>query len=139
METHRLTEDINVFYITVKPFPTGIIKAFKTLEGLHPSICERPFYGIFHQEEDGTIIYKAAVKEEYKGEGEAYHCKTFTIRKGIYVTELIIDFMKKIDVIPNAFHTLLAVPNIDTTFPCIEWYKSDKEVICMARLKNIIH
>ena len=136
METYQLKQDIHVFYVTVKAFPMGIVEAFQTLEGLHPSICERSFYGIFHQEENGNIIYKAAVKEQYQGEGARYNCNTFTISKGIYLTEHIRDFMEHLDVIPNAFSKLSAEPLIDASFPCIEWYKSDTDVLCMVKLNN---
>ena len=136
MEKHHLKKDIHVFYVTVKSFPTGIIEAFQTLEDLHPSICERPFYGIFHQEENGNMIYKAAVEEQYEGEGEHYHCNTFTISKGIYLTEHIRNFMEQIEVIPDAFRKLSAEPFIDASFPCIEWYKSDTDVLCMVKLNS---
>lgn len=133
MEKYELEKDISVFCVKAKVFPEGIIEAFNKLERLHPSICERPFYGISYKEEDGKIVYKAAVAEAYEGEGKDYGCEIFVITKGIYLAETIINFMKDIEVIPAAFDKLLADPDLDLSFPCIEWYRSDKEVICMVR------
>ncbi|MBX9850131.1 MAG: hypothetical protein K2X86_00060 [Cytophagaceae bacterium] len=72
---------------------------------------------------------KAAVAEAFEGEGKKYGCKTFVIKKGEYLTITLMDFMKKLDVIPNAFQKLLTGPHPDTDFPCVGWYKSDKEVM----------
>ena len=70
----------------------------------------------------------------YEGEGEKYGCETFTIPKGEYLTETIVDFMDNIEVIPNSFKKLLSHPRLDKKFPCLEWYKSSKKVMCMVRL-----
>ena len=134
METLYLNNDVHVFYITVKSFPTGITDAFKALENLDPSICERPFYGIFHEDENGNMIYRAAVEERYKGEAETYGCNTFVISHGNYLAVTIKHFMKRIEVIPEAFDLLGKQPGIDVSFPAIEWYRNEEEVVCMVKL-----
>lgn len=134
METLYLKNDVHVLYVPVKSFPTGIIDAFKVLENLHPSICERPFYGIFHEEENGRVIYKAAVEEHYKGEAETYACGTFVIPKGNYLAVTITHFMKTIEAIPEAFQLLEQQPEADVSFPFIEWYRNEEEVVCMVKL-----
>jgi hypothetical protein len=134
IENFVLNSDVKVFCVTAKSFPNGIVEAFKTLENLDPSICERPFYGISFQDDEGKIVYKAAVAEEFEGEGSGYGCETFVISKGEYLAITLFDFMEKIDVIPKAFQKLLADPRLDHNFPCVEWYKSSKEVMCMVRM-----
>jgi hypothetical protein len=136
MEKYHLKKDIKVFCVTAEPFPHGIVDAFQKLENLDPSICERPFYGISFLDAEGQIVYKAAVAEEFKGEAKKFGCETFTITKGEYLAETIKDFMKALDTIPNAFKKLMKDPRMDCSFPCVEWYKSDREVICMIKLVN---
>jgi hypothetical protein len=136
IENFVLNSDVKVLCVTAKSFPNGIVEAFQTLENLDPSICERPFYGISFQNREGKIIYKAAVAEEFEGEGSRYGCETFVIGRGEYQTITIYDFMENIDVIPKAFQKLLEDPRLDLNFPCVEWYKSSKEVMCMVRINQ---
>lgn len=136
MKLQILKRDVKVFYVEAKQFPDGISEAFHTLEDLHPSVCERPFYGISNEDRNRNIVYWAAVEESYKGEGARYGCKTFVISSGTYLTETIVDFMNNIHSIPKAFNTLLSDPRRDRKFPCVEWYKSDKEMMCMIKLKQ---
>lgn len=134
MEHYRLEEDVSIMCVTAKSFPDGILEAFRTLEGKHPSIATRNFFGISYMDEHGKIIYKAAAREEYTGEAEKYNCETFVITKGNYFTETIYNFMQDSNLIEDAFYRLLATPWLDKTFPCVEWYINDKEVRCMVRI-----
>ena len=136
MEKYIVKEDVTIFCVTARSFPGGIIEAFKALEKLHPSICERPFYGISYEKEPGRVIYKAAVAETYDGEGKKYGCEIFVITNGEYLTETIFDFMKNIDSIPAAFQKLTSDPRFDKNFPRVEWYKSSKEIMCMIKIKQ---
>ncbi|MFL5728562.1 MAG: hypothetical protein ACJ75J_03650 [Cytophagaceae bacterium] len=134
IERCSLKEDMYLFCVTAQSFPNGIIEAFQKLESLDPSICERPFYGISFQNNNGEIIYKAAVAEIFRGEGKKYGCETFVIAQGTYLTITLLDFMKNLEAIPNAFKALLDDPRVDTEFPWVEWYKSNTELLCMVRI-----
>ncbi len=132
MEKYNLNEDVKVYCTTAKSFPAGIQEAFITLEKML-SKEGRTFYGISHGSKDGGIIYKAAVSENFEGEAEKYGFETFIIKKGEYINETIIDWREKIDTIGPTFQRLLAHPLFDRISPCIEWYKSDKELVCMVK------
>ncbi len=132
MEIYNLKENIKVYCTTAKSFPNGVQEAFITLEKML-SKEGRTFYGISHGSKDGGIIYKAAVSENFDGEAEKYGFETFTIKKGEYITETIIDWRKKMETFGPTFQKLLAHPQFDKITPCIEWYKSDKEVVCMVK------
>jgi hypothetical protein len=133
-ENFVLDKDVHLFCVTARSFPNGIVEAFQTLENLDPSICERPFYGISYQTKEGDTVYKAAVAEIFAGEGKGHGCETFVIKSVSYLAIRIFNFMEKLDVIPNAFRKLLADPRLDKNFPCVEWYKNNKEVMCMIRI-----
>ena len=132
MEIYNLKEDIKVYCTTAKSFPDGVQEAFITLEKML-SKEGRTFYGISHGSKDGGIIYKAAVSENFDGEAEKYGFETFIIKKGEYITETIIDWRKKMETFGATFQKLLAHPQFDKINPCIEWYKSDREVVCMVK------
>ena len=135
MEKYTLKEDVKVYCTAAKSFPDGIQEAFITLEKLL-SKEGRTFYGVSYKSTDGLLIYKAAVSETFDGEAGKYGFESFTISKGEYLTETIIDWRKKIENIGLTFQTLLADPRVDRTSPCVEWYKSDKEVMCMVKLNS---
>lgn len=134
MENYSLENDLKVFCVKARSFPDGIKQAFLTLEEMLPTTDGRIFFGLSYME-DGVIVYKAAVLEAYEGEGEENGCETFTIKKGEYLTETITDWRKKAERIGYAFETLLADPRLDTTFPCVEWYR-DPDVMCMIRIAH---
>jgi hypothetical protein len=135
MEKYTLKEDVKVYCTAAKSFPDGIQEAFLTLEKLL-SKEGRTFYGVSYKSTGCCLIYKAAVSESFDGEAEKYGFESFTISKGEYLTETIIDWRKKIETIGLTFQTLLADPRSDKTSPCVEWYKSDKEVMCMVKLSS---
>jgi hypothetical protein len=134
MENYSLKDDLKVFCVAAKSFPDGVQQAFLTLEKMLPSIADRSFLGISSMK-GGVIVYKAAVLESYEGEGEKNGCETFIIKKGEYLTETIVDWRKQEARIGLVFQALLADPRLDTSFPCVEWYKGD-DVMCMIRLDN---
>ena len=135
MEKYNLEEDIKVYCTSAKSFPDGIQEAFITLEQML-SKEGRTFYGVSYKSADGFLIYKAAVSESFEGEAEKYGFESFTISKGEYLIETIIDWRKKTETIGSVFQTLLADPRLDRTSPCVEWYKSDKEVMCMVKIHS---
>lgn len=135
MEKYTLKEDVKVYCTAAKSFPDGIQEAFITLEELL-SKEGRTFYGVSYKSTDGFLIYKAGVSESFEGEAEKYGFESFTISKGEYLIETIFDWRKKIETIGMTFQTLLADSRSDKTSPCVEWYKSDKEVVCMVKLKG---
>ena len=135
MEQYTLATDTKVFCTIAKSFPEGIQEAFLTLEKML-SKEGRTFYGISYKNDSGVIVYKAAVSEIFSGEAETHGFENFVIKQGEYLTETIRDWMKHSEKIGETFAALLKTPDYDDTYPCVEWYKSDKEVMCMVRIKT---
>jgi len=82
------------------------------------------------------IGYKAAAKELKSGEAETLGLETFIIKKGVYISELIIDFMSDIPSIGRTFQKLLAQPGLDPNGYCLEIYINNKDVRCLVGLKK---
>lgn len=135
MENYTLNRDIKVLYVEAESFPGGIMDAFKELESKDPSIPKRTFYGISWMGEDGKIIYKAAVKEEFEGEAEKLGCKTFTIKKGKYLAETVENFSKNMD-LSKTFQNLLSSPDLDPYSYCLEIYNPNDTVQCLVKLRD---
>jgi hypothetical protein len=136
METFQLEKDIHVFCVTAKSFPGGVMAAFDTLGAMLPKGDQRAFFGISRPDEKGAIIYKAAVEEQYEGEGKEHGCEPFLIKKGTYLAEALHNWRDQTALFQIAFNKLLQDKRMDMNFPCLEWYKSDDEVMCMIRLDD---
>ncbi|MEJ7677834.1 MAG: hypothetical protein WKG06_08200 [Segetibacter sp.] len=135
MEKYNLENDLKVFGVEVKDFPEGIGDAFDKIVDMISGEFDRSYYGISEMTEKG-FIYKAAAEEKYEGEAEKYNCKRYTIEKSEYLMVTIKDWRKKIDSIKEVFHQMMQDGHIDKTKPCIEWYKNDDEMFCMAKIKE---
>ena len=136
MQVYNVEKDTKLFCIPATSFPNGVKAAFdKLYEMLAPS-NERPFYGISYFDDKGRIVYKAAVEESFDGEAERYGCETFVVTKGEYIAKTINDWEKNMHKIGGIFENMLKDPRADTTYPCVELYKNDRELVCMMRIKK---
>ncbi|TDE14610.1 hypothetical protein [Dyadobacter psychrotolerans] len=134
MEIYEWKKDVKLICQTATSFPDGIKDAFNTLQENTPNCEQRTWYGISSQNEDGVIIYKAAVNELEDSEAEKLNAESFTITTGTYLAEAVKDWMKDPQQIGEIFTRLLADPRLDYTFPCIEWYNKSDDVLCLVRI-----
>lgn len=132
MNTYTLDKDINAICVTAKSFPDDITGAFDRLKALLPDANNRTLYGI-SRPENGKIVYRAAA-EGTLDEAKKSGIDSFTIKAGKYITETIHDWQAHMEQITSTFQALLDQPNIDPIGACVEWYKNDKELVCMVRV-----
>jgi len=133
METINIDKDIRVFYVTAASFPAGIADAHKRLHSLVPFSPARRYFGI-SRPENGAIVYRAAAEEMAAGEAAQYGCETLVLKKGSYIATTIEDYTTDNQSISKAFKELLAYPGIDPAGYCVEWYLTEKKVVCAVRL-----
>lgn len=136
MEEFDLKEDIRILCIRATSFPMGVKQAFDKL-GILPDCQDRTFYGISRMDEKGQIVYKAAATEMADGEAERFGLEAFTIPKGLYLAERISQWTGREMLIGETFKKLIADPRMDNTFPCVEWYNRQDEVLCMVRMEAV--
>ena len=136
MELIHIENDVKLFCVTSESFPDGILRAFEALENKLPTKEGRVFYGISQPDIKGSIVYKAAVAESFDNEGRAAGCEPFILEKGTYVSETITGFMSDPGRIGLTFQKLLKDPRRSDTYPCIEWYINETDVVCMIQLKD---
>ena len=131
MERYTLKNDIRVFGKKVTSFPDGISEAFdelvKTVGGF-----DRSYYGISFME-GNKMIYYAVAEEREKEEAKKYDCESMVIEKGDYLTVKIEDWRENICLIKDAFGELVNDKRTNKAKPAIEWYKNDKEMLCMVK------
>lgn len=134
METYHLKHDIKVFCVTADAFPDGVQAAYDQLYAAAGQEG-RTIYGL-SKPQNGTIVYKAAATEKFDGEGEQLGLETFVIPAGEYSAASIHNWRANMDKFGPTFQALLDNPKLDWSSWCIEWYKTDDEVICMVKLKS---
>ena len=134
MEKYNLTNDVKVFGLPVKTFPSGVAEAFHEL--IKKTGDEsRAYYGI-SEFKGGTMVYYAAAEEKFDGEAEKYNCERLKIEKGEYLASTILEWTKKTDCIKDVFTELIQVSRVNKTKPAIEWYKDDNELMCMVKMND---
>lgn len=131
MEQYSQAEDLAVMGVHVATFPNGIKEAFGSLMKTLGS--DRDYYGISWCDEDDRVKYYATAKEVFPSEREKYDYEVLTIEKGDYRAEAVHDWMSKTDCIKDVFHRLTPNDKPSKTRPCIEWYQSDEEMLCMVK------
>ena len=135
METVQLASDIQLFCVTAKSFPDGVLEAHQTLHALFPYNNKRKYFGISWPDKSGNIIYKAAAEELVTGELANHNLETKTIPGGNYLFIDVPDLMKNIPEIGKAFDKLIHDERIDPNGFCIEWYLTQDLCRCMVKTK----
>lgn len=134
MEKYNLTNDIKVFGLPVKTFPSGVAEMFHEL--IKKTGDEsRAYYGISEFKND-KMVYYAAAEERFEGEAEKYNCEKLKIEKGNYLTDKLLDWRNKTDCIKDVFAEIIQDPRVNKTKPAIEWYKDDIEMMCMVEMND---
>ena len=134
MEKLIFENDIKVFGIEVKTFPSGIDEAFKELiDKTGDDAGAREYYGISSMNSNGKIIYKAVAEEKYDDEAKKYTYPESTIEKGEYFFETLKDWKNNTACIKDIFNEMMKDDRVNKTKPCVEWYKNGEEMLCMVK------
>ncbi|MBY0537114.1 MAG: hypothetical protein K2P88_14785 [Chitinophagaceae bacterium] len=132
MEHYSLPTDLNLIGFEVKTFPNGIGDSFDILYNTFGQ--ERSYYGISWFDENETIKYYAMTTELPADNQLAENYQKLEIQKGNYRTITVFNWLSKTNSIKDVFHELLKDARPNQNSPCIEWYKSDTEMVCMVKV-----
>ncbi|MEO8512526.1 MAG: transcriptional regulator [Ignavibacteria bacterium] len=135
MEIHKIKSDIRIMCVQAESFPLGIGGAYTKLRSLLADPDNRKFFGISNPDENGNIIYKAAAEEYYPGESEALGLESFTIKKGDYISETLINWKKDELQVSKVFQQLLQDKRIDPNGYCLEIYMNENDMMCLVPLE----
>lgn len=136
METITWHEPIEVVYLTVPEFPRTVPATFEKLLALVGGDKNRKYYGISQPDFTGKIVYKAAAELMPTDDFSQTALQKFTIKKGNYVTEYIVNHFQNEHCIGDAFRRLLLHPSLDPQGFCLEEYAhyNDLDVRCLVPL-----
>lgn len=132
MENLTINKEVQLVCVRAASFPNGIMAAYKKLEQV-VKVKDRTVYGISHGSDTGTL-YWACAEANAQNEAAELGLESYTIKKGVYATEVLYNIQGNEQVIGQTFDTLLDHPKLDETGECIEWYKNANEVLCMVRI-----
>jgi hypothetical protein len=133
METFTLPHAIPVAGFQVESFPLGISDAFEELASLLPKRKDQSYYGITKMDANGTKYFVAAANVSIE---EHTKLRQLLIADGVYRVRVVRDWQRNLSAIPHIFHELLQQKDVEHGAPCVEWYKDDKEMLCMVKLQT---
>ena len=136
MEKINLEQDIKVLCVKAASFPEDALNAHQKLHALLSRKDKRNYFGISAPDIKGKIIYKAAAEIIDPNEVSELGLEVFIIRKGMYYTVTINDFINCIDKIGSTFQDIISKKDIDPEGCCIEWYFNDRDVRCMVKINE---
>ena len=131
-QTYKLQNDVKTFGFRVETFPNGIGEAFHQLVKLFPAGERRSFYGLVESGKNGNISYYALAEEKFDGEAKRYNYPVKVIEKGNYLAVPVKDWRSKTDSIKDIFAEMMEDDRVAKGKPCVEWYKSEDEMLCMV-------
>jgi hypothetical protein len=134
MEIYQINEDIKVVGKQVTTFPEGIGEMFDSLMKMFPDGRQRNWYGVSYMTADFKIIYKAMAEEKKSDDAKEYNLESYTIEKGDYLSIAITGWQTKLDTIKDVFGELMRDSRTDKSSPCVEWYKTDQELLCLMKI-----
>jgi len=133
MEPYHLPHDIRLVCVPAKSFPDGVMAAFQQIMNLFPNQQgQRRLFGVSWPDGKGSLVYKAAVEERFRGEAETLGLETYLLRKGEYLSTTVHNFMNDIPSIGKAFHQLVEAPGVHPNTVGVEEYISETDVRCMV-------
>jgi hypothetical protein len=126
-------EPIPVMYVAGRKgasFAEQAPAAFVKLEAKLPCLKGKKFYGAISGNE-----YRACVAIDHNSDASPLPCPTWTIPGGRYVRRKIRNWEENLHLIGQIFEELSERPDFDSSRPCIEYYRSQKELLLMAPVK----
>ena len=135
MDHYTVEDDLKLLGMQVKSFPVGIPETFDKLHNTLPHGNERDYYGISHFGKEGQIVYYTAASTRPDDKNQSSDFKPLTIDRGEYYTITLQDWKTKTDLIKDIFHHMMQQDTVDNKSNCIEWYRTDKEMLCMMKAK----
>lgn len=136
MEQYKITQDIEVVFLTASMFPDDVPATFEKLHSLLIEVPSRRYYGISHPDKTGIIQYKACAELLPSDNISQTDLQKFTIVKGNFAAKYIVNHFQDSNSIGEAFQELLKHTHLDPNGYCLEVYKNytDLDVHCMVRI-----
>lgn len=126
-------EPINVLCVSSHAGVKGSAEVFEKLESKLPTLKGRKFYGVLEGSPKNGI-YRACVAQEPGDNSKEF--EKWIIPGGKYGRAKIEDWEKHIESIASIFSEIADKYKTDPNRPCIEFYKSQKELILLLPVND---
>jgi hypothetical protein len=133
---YRQENDLRLLCKRVPEFPSNIDQAFLEMENNFKDYVKEGYYGVSWME-GGKVIYNACAPVPENVSAGTYD--PFILKKGSYIAIELKNWMQQLPMIKEAFTFLMKDPRFDDNYPCVEWYKSDDEMLIMVRMKEDVN
>lgn len=137
MNTMIIEHDMHAFGWKVDDFPQGIGPAFDLLYNKVGKDSKRSCFGLSRLDNNGAILYYAALEEKAPGEAAKYHCERFVIPRGEYLAQPLKNWRTQLPAIKEIFGEMMKDSRFDTSAYCIEWYQNDTDLLCLLQLDTV--
>ncbi len=127
--------DIRVFYVKKNTSSTSLPEVYQELIKNVPFAGDRMYYGILVRE-NGCLCYRLAVEQLTRNENRELNLERHIIKRGIYLSYIVRNYLQDIMKIEHAFQLLLSEPDLDNDETRVEWYFNGTDVACMLRLNQ---
>jgi hypothetical protein len=133
IEEFIVERDIELIYEVATDFGQDIAQSYVRLaEKTGHSGEKRDCYGLVLKTGKG-MEYRGAFTQLCSNEGLEKQIPVFTIPSGKYYSILIENWNQKLLEIGPTFDQILQSGKVDTMSPCIEYYRTESELICMVK------
>jgi hypothetical protein len=125
--------DTVVMYVageTEKPIAEQAPKAFEELEAKLPSLKGRKFYGVVLGHE-----YRACVTIDPNDDPLSLPHPTWMLPGGRYIRRRLSNWEDNLRLIGPTFETLCRRSDFDPSRPCIEYYRSQRELLVLVPVR----
>ena len=132
MEIFQLPQEYRLLCKKVNKFPEGIGDAFENLYRQLPCPHKRNYFGISWMDEQQQVNYQVAAERRADDVCEEFEDRV--LPKATYLVVRIMNWYEHLSDIKGVFGALMADMRTDKSFPCVEWYLSDDEMLCMMKI-----
>lgn len=136
VQIKKIESDIEIYYVTAKSYPDGILEAFQKLHSLIPFSENRNYISVSRPENTQGVVYRAGARELEQNDLKKMGLESLVIPKGNYHCITIENYKSDVSKIAKAFEELIHQPNIDKNGYCIEWYINHNDVLCMVKINE---
>jgi len=104
--------DIQVFYVKKNTSSLSLPQVYQELIQNVPFACGRMYYGILVPE-NGCLCYRLAVEQLSRYENRDLNLELYIIKRGIYLSAIVRNYLQNIKEIENVFQSLRLEPGLD--------------------------
>lgn len=134
VEIFKLPDEYRLLCKKVNSFPDGVGQAFDEMYKQLPSPDKRNYFGISWMDEHGQVIYQVAAEKRQEDAFTNAEFEESVLPRADYLMVRIMNWYDHLSDIKEVFGRLIADPRTDKSFPCVEWYRSDDELLCMMKI-----